>query len=155
MTITTHIYTTIPGFFFWGRLLPAAIGSLTVGGVFVLGRRAWGVGAGLIAALFLATAQFHLQHSQYVTTDVTSGFFVLLCFIFALAVAQEGRWRDYLLAGLLSGLAASTKYNAGVIALAIVAAHGLCWGRKSIVRGPRLVGAGLASMLGFVTGTPY
>ncbi|HJZ49145.1 MAG TPA: glycosyltransferase family 39 protein [Roseiflexaceae bacterium] len=148
MTVTTHIYTTIPGFFLWGRLLTVALGALTVAGVYVLGRRVWGVGAGLIGALFLAISQFHIQHSQYVTTDVASGLFVLLSFVFAFAVARQGRWRDYLLAGLLAGMAASTKYNAGVIVLPIAAAHLLCWGRQSLARGPRLVGAaGAASPL--------
>ena len=155
MTVTTHIYTTIPGFFLWGRLLTVALGGLTVAGVYVLGRRVWGTGAGLIGALFLAVSQFHLQHSQYVTTDVASGLFVLLSFIFAVEIARQGGWRAYLLAGLLAGLAASTKYNAGLIVLPIAAAHGLCWGRRSLARGARLAGAAAAALLGFVLGTPY
>ncbi|MBK9714276.1 MAG: glycosyltransferase family 39 protein [Kouleothrix sp.] len=155
MTVTTHVFTTIPEFFFWGRMLTVALGGLTVAGVYALGRRAWSAGAGLVGALFLATAQFHMRHSQYVTTDVASGLLVLLAFLLAVAVARGGRWRDYLLAGLLAGLAASTKYNAGVVALTIVAAHGLRWGRESLRRGPRLVSAGAASLLGFLIGTPY
>jgi 4-amino-4-deoxy-L-arabinose transferase-like glycosyltransferase len=155
MTVTTHIYTTIPGFFVWGRLLTVVLGGLTVAGVYLLGRRVWGAGAGLIGALFLAVSQFHLQHSQYVTTDVASGLFVLLSFIFAVAIARQGRWRAYLLAGLLAGLAASTKYNAGLIVLPIAAAHGLYWGRRWLVRSLRLAGAAAAALLGFVLGTPY
>src|SRR5215207_2120174 len=155
MTVTTHIYTTIPGFFLWGRVLTVVLGGLTVAGVYVLGRRVWGIGAGLIGALFLAISQFHLQHSQYVTTDVASGLFVLLSFIFAVAIARQGRWSAYLLAGLLAGFAASTKYNAGLIVLPIVAAHGLCWGWRSLARGARLAGAAAASLLGFLLGTPY
>ncbi len=155
MTITTHIYTTIPGFFLWGRLLTVALGGLSVAGVYVLGRRVWSAGAGLIGALFLAVAQFHLQHSQYVTTDVASGLFVLLSFVFAIAIARQGRWRDYLLAGLLAGFAASTKYNAGLIVLPIAFAHGLGWGRRSLARVGRLAGAAAAALLGFVLGTPY
>jgi 4-amino-4-deoxy-L-arabinose transferase-like glycosyltransferase len=155
MTATTHIYTTIPGFFLWGRLLTVALGGLSVAGVYGLGRRVWGVGAGLIGALFLAVSQFHLQHSQYVTTDVASGMFVLLSFIFAAEIARSGSWRAYLLAGLLAGFAASTKYNAGLIVLPIGVAHALCWGRRSLAHAARLVGAAAASLLGFVLGTPY
>jgi 4-amino-4-deoxy-L-arabinose transferase-like glycosyltransferase len=155
MTVTTHIYTTIPGFFVWGRVLTVALGGLTVAGVYQLGRRAWGVAAGLIGALFLALSQFHIQHSQYVTTDVASALFVLLSFICAVGVARHGRWRDYLLAGALAGMAASTKYNAAVIVLPIAAAHLLHWGRLSLARAPRLVGAAVASVLGFLLGTPY
>jgi 4-amino-4-deoxy-L-arabinose transferase-like glycosyltransferase len=155
MTITTHIYTTIPGFFVWGRVLTVALGGLTVAGVYLLGRRAWGVAAGLIGALLLALSQFHIQHSQYVTTDVASALFVLLSFTCAVALAREGRWRDYLLAGALAGMAASTKYNAAVIVLPIAAAHLLGWGRQSLARAPRLAGAAAAAVLGFLLGTPY
>src|SRR5262245_5572016 len=127
MHVTTHLYTTIPGFFLWGRLLTAALATLTVLFAYAIGRRVWGRGAGLIAALFLAVAPFHMRHSQYVTTDVASGWLVLMCFGAALAVARAGRWRDYLAAGAFAGLAAATKYNAGVAALMVAAAHVLYW----------------------------
>src|SRR5689334_3698702 len=70
MTITTHLYTTIPGFFLWGRMLTASIGALTVVWAYRVGRSAWSSLAGLIAALFVALSPFHMRHSQYVTTDV-------------------------------------------------------------------------------------
>jgi hypothetical protein len=127
MHITTHLYTTIPGFFLWGRLLTAVFATLTVLFAYAIGRRIWGQGAGLIAALFLALAPFHLRHSQYVTTDVASGWLVLMTFGAALAVARAGRWRDYLAAGAFAGLAAATKYNAGVAALMVAAAHLIYW----------------------------
>jgi Dolichyl-phosphate-mannose-protein mannosyltransferase len=127
MHVTTHLYTTIPGFFLWGRLLTAAIATLTVVFAYAIGRRVWSRGAGLIAALFLALAPFHMRHSQYVTTDVTSGWLILMTFGAALAVARAGRWRDYLAAGAFAGLAAATKYNAGVAALMVAAAHVMYW----------------------------
>jgi hypothetical protein len=150
---------------------------------YLIGRRVWGREAGLIAALFLALSPFHMRHSQYVTTDVASGWLVLLTFGAAVAVAQRGRWRDYLAAGAFAGLAAATKYNAGVAALMVVAAHvGYWWqppttddGQRTTDRReevgdrrqeagdgsavlwqlPRLIAAGVAALLGFVAGTPY
>jgi len=127
MTITTHLYTTIPGFFFWGRLLTVSIATLTVLSMFMLGRRVWSRGAGLIAALFVAVSPFHMRHSQYVTTDVATAWLVLLAFGASIAIARDGRWRDYLAAGAFAGLAASTKYNAGVAALMVLAAHLIYW----------------------------
>jgi 4-amino-4-deoxy-L-arabinose transferase-like glycosyltransferase len=141
MNVTTHLYTTIPGFFLWGRLLTTAIATLTVVFVFLIGRRMWGRDAGLIAALFLALSPFHMRHSQYVTTDVASGWLVLLAFGASLAVARAGRWRDYLAAGAFAGLAAAAKYNAGVAALMVVVAHVLYWwerGTRNEERGTRL-----------------
>ncbi len=127
MTVTTHLYTTIPGFFLWGRALTTTLAALTVVFAYMIGRRLWGREAGLIAALFLALSPFHMRHSQYVTTDVASGWLVLMTFGAAVAVARAGRWRDYLAAGAFAGLAAATKYNAGVAALMVVAAHVACW----------------------------
>jgi len=155
MAVTTHIYTTIPGFFLWGRVLTATIGALTVVSVGVIARRIGGWRAGLLAALFVALAPFHMRHSQYVTTDVATAWLVLLAFGASLAVAQRGRWADYLAAGAFVGLAASTKYNAGVAALMPCAAHVL-WARKAAIwRAPRLFAAGVAAVLGFAAGTPY
>lgn len=171
MAVTTHLYTTIPGFFVWGRLLTATIAALTVLCLYRLGARVWGRGAGVVAALFLALSPFHMRHSQYVTTDVTSALLVLLAFGAALAVARGGRWRDYLAAGAFAGLAASTKYNAGVAAVMVAVAHAIYWWPRSpaptaegrrrarlfapIVRLPRLIAAALAALLGFLAGTPY
>lgn len=155
MIITTHQYTTIPGFFFWGRMLTAAIAALTIVAAFRVARQVAGRAAGFVAALFLALAPFHLRHSQYVTTDMASAWLVLLVFGAALALAWHGRWRDYLAAGAFAGLAASAKYNAGVAALMVAAAHVLASPRHSLARAPRLLAAGGAAALGFVAGTPY
>lgn len=155
MLVTTHQYTTIPEFFFWGRMLTVTLAALTIVAAFRVARRLAGPLAGLLAALFLALSPFHMRHSQYVTTDVASAWLVLLAFGAALALARHGRWRDYLAAGAFAGLAASAKYNAGVAALMVVAAHMLAAPGRPLARSPRLVAAGLAALLGFVAGTPY
>lgn len=155
MSITTHLYTTVPDFFITGRLLVAALGTITVLLVDLLGRRAWNQAAGLVGALFLATLPFHLDHSRYVTTDVPSALFVLLAFMAALNILYHGAWRAYLAAGIFAGLSAATKYNAGAIVTAILAAHVLHAPRQAWARLPRLIAAGAASLGGFLIGTPY
>ncbi len=136
MPITTHLYTTVPGFFLSGRMLTVVISTLTIVSLFVIGKRVWSRGAGLIGALFLAISPFHMRHSQYVTTDVTSGWLVLLAFGASIAVARGGRWRDYLAAGAFAGLAAATKYNAGVAALMVIAAHMIYWSGQAYAPHP-------------------
>jgi 4-amino-4-deoxy-L-arabinose transferase-like glycosyltransferase len=155
MNITTDVYTTIPEFFVWGRVLAIVLGSATVLSVYLLGKRSWNRRTGLLAALFLATLPFHMRHSQYVTTDVGSGWFVLLAYIAATAILQRGHWRAYLWAGLWAGLAASTKYNAGAAVIPIVVAHLIFWRWQFFARSARLIVAGVISLLGFVIGTPY
>jgi Dolichyl-phosphate-mannose-protein mannosyltransferase len=122
MLITTHTVTTIPEFFFWARVVSASIGALTVATAYGFGARAWGRGAGLVGALFVATLPYHMRYSQFVTTDVTAAWLVLLCVGAALLIVREGRWQAYLVAGAFAGLAASAKYNAGAVALAVAAA---------------------------------
>jgi 4-amino-4-deoxy-L-arabinose transferase-like glycosyltransferase len=153
--ITTHIYTTVPEIFLWGRILTATLGALTALAALLIGSRRFGALAGALAALWLGLARFHLQHSQYVTTDVASGLLVLLAFAASLAVAHGGGWRAYLLAGALAGLSASTKYNAGIAALMVAAAHFYYWRGNAFAQLPRLVAAGAAALAGFVAGTPY
>jgi 4-amino-4-deoxy-L-arabinose transferase-like glycosyltransferase len=155
MPVTTDLYTTIPGFFVWGRALGIMIGSVTALTMFGVGKRAWSRSAGLCAALVVATSPFHMRHSQYVTTDVTSAWLTLLSFGGAIAIWRNGRWRAYLLAGVFAGLAASTKYNAAVIVLPIAVAHAIHWRRSMVREIGRLTAAAAASIAGFVIGTPY
>jgi 4-amino-4-deoxy-L-arabinose transferase-like glycosyltransferase len=213
----TYYYTTVPGFFLWGRVLTAFVGAITTLALFLIGRRWWGTGAALVAAVVLAFSPIHVRHSQFLTVDVASALMTLLALGAALRLIDEGRrtgdgrrgtddrqpttddgrttierrelrtenqelrtenkgtkeqknkgtssrslvpspqslWRDYALAGLLVGLAASTKYNAGMVALAVVLAHVLRWRRESLRTFGLLLVAGGMSALGFLIGTPY
>jgi len=152
--LTTHIYTTVPWVFLWGRTLTALLGGLTVVLVGMTAQRA-GALAALGAAAWLALARYHLQHSQYVTTDVAAGLFVVLAFAAALRIAHDGSWPATMLGGLAIGLAASTKYNAAAVAPMIVLAHVLAWRGAAAPRIGRLLAAGALACLGFVAGTPY
>lgn len=155
MLVTTDLYTTIPSFFIWGRMLAIVIGSVTVLGLFALGKRVWSRSAGLCAAFFLATAPYHMRHSQYVTTDVASAWLVLLAYLAATFILYSGHWRAYLAAGFFAGLAASTKYNAAVVVLPIAVAHVLHWQRATLRQLPQLIAAAGTSIFAFVLGTPY
>lgn len=152
---TTDLYVTVPGFFVWGRLLTLALGVLTVGLALLVGRRWFGERAGLLGGLLLAVLPYHMRHSQYITTDVATGLTALLALGGALLVLDAGTWRRYALAGFAAGLAAGTKYNAGAVVLALIAAHGLHWGRGSLRQFGRLPWAALWSLIGFAATTPY
>lgn len=155
LPLTTDLYLTTPGFFVWGRVLTAVVGAATAGLLYLVGRRWWSPGVGLAAAAVLATLPFHMRHSQYITVDVASALTTLLALGAALRLLDRPGWRDYALAGLATGLAASTKYNAGAVALAVVVAHGLRWRRESLRQFPRLPWAALWSLIGFLAATPY
>jgi hypothetical protein len=50
-------------------------------------------------------------------------FWMLAAFVCCQRIFERGRWQDYLLAGLLTGVAAATKYNGLGVGVAIPAAH--------------------------------
>jgi 4-amino-4-deoxy-L-arabinose transferase-like glycosyltransferase len=151
---TSDIYTSVPGFFVWGRLLTVAFALATIWLTYRIGRRRLGRAAGLIAAATLAVLPFHVRHSQYITTDVASGFTALLAVWAALRVLDAPSWRRYAVAGLAVGLAAGTKYNVALVAGAVVTAHALVWRGRSLREIGRLLLAGLGSAGGFLLTTP-
>jgi hypothetical protein len=148
--------TTAPMIFIWARGTTALLGAATVPALWALGRRMFGWRVGLLAALLLLVARFHIRHSHYATPDVPTGLWVTLALIGAWQVARDGSWRGYLLAGLGAGLAAGTKYNAGAVALAVVLAHTLHW-RRDLLGRPflRLCAGGAVALLVFLATTPY
>jgi hypothetical protein len=64
-----------------------------------------------------------LRHSTFISPDIFAAFFTTsTLFASSLIVLRGDRW-TYILAGIMAGLAASSKYNAGLVAVAIPAAH--------------------------------
>lgn len=105
------------------RLVSVVAGVLTVAVTYLLGSAVLGSRAGLLAALILALMPLHVLNSDYATVDVTLTLFVALTLLFAARLARHPTPRDYLLAGLCAGLAASTKYTGGLVLVAPVVAH--------------------------------
>jgi 4-amino-4-deoxy-L-arabinose transferase-like glycosyltransferase len=121
------------------RLLVALLNTGTVALAAALGQRMGGRRAGLLAAAFLAVMPLHVQQAHFGTADVPLAFFVTGTLLFATRLAERGRWRDAVLAGLWAGLALGCKAGAALLALPLVAACGV---GPATVRGR--VGRGLA-----------
>jgi len=134
------------------RLLSAGFGVATVYVTWRLGRRAVGRRAGFLAALFMAVAYLHVRDSHFGVTDVAMTFFCALSLLPILSVLESGGRGAYVLAGLSIGLGVSTKYNAALLALPLVAAH-LLHGKRA--RWPRLVLAGVVAAGAFLCATPF
>lgn len=156
---TAHIVhiRDMPNHFFYlpGRLATALMGVATVGLIYLVCRRMYGeergTKVGLTAGLFLAIIPAHVAESRWITPNVPTGFFVLLSFYFAYRVWEEGKWYDYLLAGLSGGLAASAKYNGVLVVVSLLIAHLLSSRRNCTYL---LVGI-VAVPIAFLMGTPY
>ncbi len=93
--------------------------------------------AGVVTAIMVAVNPLHIRLSQMIAVDSMLAFFCSAAILIMLDVAQSGGMRRALSAGLLVGLAASTKYTGAVLLAPLVVATvmGL---RKD---GPRTAGA--------------
>ena len=163
----TYQFTTAPTFYIWARALTALLGSLTMPLLFQVGRRMFGWPVGLLAAIGLALSSYHIEHSHFITTDVPTGLWVTLALMGIWGVATSGQRRDYLLAGIATGLAAGTKYNAGVVGLTLGVATALyladarrvadrpAWRRLVARHTALLLAAGTLALLVFLATTPF
>ena len=107
--------TTTP--YMIARYLSAGAGIASVLVLFRIGQRLFGQAAGLASAALLAVAFLHVRDSHFGVTDVPMTFLALVAFFYILRVSESARTRDVIAAGVASGLATSTKYNAALLAL--------------------------------------
>jgi len=113
------------GVAFVGRLTSAVMGVLTVLAIGWIGWRMLGPWTGVLGALFLALAFIHVRDSHYATNDVPSVLLLTLSVAASLSLLHRPTMRAYLLAGLLGGLATSTKYSVGLFVVPLVIAHAI------------------------------
>ena len=147
----------------------ALCGTLTIVVLFRVGRRIAGDTIGVLTAAFLAVALLHVRESHFAMTDALMTLLVWtsLAFLVSTALAdvdgdQPSRRAAILCAyaGLASGLAMSTKYNAAAVGVAMAALQIVwVWRRPSAVLSWRMwvpsLTFGLMMMVGFLVATPY
>ena len=134
-----------------GRIITALLGSVTVLLLYLALRREspW---LARISAAFLAICPLHVVTSHYATVDVPATLFLTLAFLFTLRGADRADARAALPVGLAVGLAAATKYNAGLFLLPALVAP-LFAGQKLKLGWWLALPAG--ALVGFLIGNPY
>lgn len=137
------------------RLLSAAMGTWGVGLLLgTPGGRREGL-AGMASASLLAGCFLHVRDSHFGVTDVSMVSLATATVLAAENLRQKPGIREALWAGLLGGLATSTKYNGALLALPLALA---CWpevGSPKKEELKRVGAAALAMVGGFLVGTPY
>lgn len=88
-----------------------------------IGRRFFDLVSARILALTLASCAGLVAHAHYLSVDVPLAFWMLAAFYWCLKVLERGSVADYVIAGVLIGIAAATKYNGLAIAASLVLAH--------------------------------
>lgn len=97
------------------RIAMALLGAVCAGLTFLLGKRLFGTGVGLLAALLLALNNLHIGWSQVVRSDVQASVFMLWALLLAVRLAETGRTRHAVWAGLVTGVAIATKWPAATV----------------------------------------
>jgi 4-amino-4-deoxy-L-arabinose transferase-like glycosyltransferase len=143
-----------PRLYLYGRALTAMIGVAAVALAFAVGWRLRSTAMGLTAAGALAVSPLFVANSHYITINAPAGFMALLALFVTLKLFDNPPHPLLTVfpAAVVCGLAASTKYNAGVVVFGLVLAVALTQRGIKLLRGLLLVPAG--AMLGFFAGTP-
>src|SRR5262249_3319757 len=104
------------------RVLSAIAGVVTIWLVYRLADRLFDRLTALTAAFFMAAAFLHVRDSHFGVTDVPMPALVVGAWCsLSLVFEDPKRIRSWILAGVLAGLAASTKYNGGLVAASAIA----------------------------------
>lgn len=151
-----------PLVFYWlSRVFSALLGAFTIIPVFLTAKYLFNYRAGLFAALILTFLPFHIWTSHFALLDVPTAFWISWALYFSARLLYERNFHYYILAGLFIGLAASTKYNGGLVVLLVPIAHVLrvfhnaeekLIDKEGI---QMLVYSGLFALFGFLVGTPF
>ncbi|MBQ35411.1 MAG: hypothetical protein CME04_03395 [Gemmatimonadaceae bacterium] len=133
----------------WVNALSGGVTMLLVAG---LARQIYGRRAGLIALGLSAVAVLPVRQSPVAGLDVPMTMWYVAAAWSAVRLVSHPGTKGYLWAGVLAGLAASTKYHGALAAIPIVVAHVSL--RRSLVD-RRLWIAGGATVATFLAGSPY
>jgi 4-amino-4-deoxy-L-arabinose transferase-like glycosyltransferase len=149
--ITTYPF---PGVFLAGRMVSAILGALMVWSLYRISARVWGQRVGLIAAGLLAVLPAMVRHSHFIIADTSMGMLMLVALELIVMAYEQASYRSFLLAGVLTGLAASSKQPAIQLAPALLLAavgQRLPSGRRFWMACMGLIGI----VVGYLIGTPY
>jgi 4-amino-4-deoxy-L-arabinose transferase-like glycosyltransferase len=109
-------------FFLLARVVVALLGTASVWLLYLLGARLFNRAAGLLASAVMAVAFLPVFYGHLALNDVPTLVGLTLSLLGTAGVLRRGRMIDYLLAGVGLGLAAATKYTAGVMLLPLLGA---------------------------------
>ena len=148
-------YAADPGdVFLVARIVSAVLGTAAVGLLAWAGTRLFDRRVGLLAAALLAVAFLPVHYAHFALNDVPTLAPLCLALVGVAGVLRKGTRLDYALAGAGLGLACATKYTAGIVLLALIAAAALGPGAAGV----RVRGLALASVVafgGFAVANPY
>ncbi|MCB9029553.1 MAG: glycosyltransferase family 39 protein [Deltaproteobacteria bacterium] len=141
-----------------GRLMSATAGTLSIYLTYTISKRLFSTHTGLLSAAALALFPLHITCSRYVKEDALLLFMILLTIHFVVKAVKQDKAALLLIAGLLAGASAATKYS-GILVFAVIIGAPFLKSRHVLKPDLRFLKFALfASLLipvGFVICTPY
>ena len=110
-------------FYLINRCFTAFLGTATIFVTYAMVKHLFNKKTGLIASLFLSLAYLHVRDSHFGVTDVPTTFFIMCAMLFIIKSYKIKDLRNYMLAGIFTGLAISTKYTAILLVLPMLLVH--------------------------------
>lgn len=105
-----------------GRFTVVCFSTATIFALFLAVRQMFDTLSGLAASSMLSVSMLHVEESRLIRPDIPAVFFATLFLLFTAKALDSNNRRYYLFAGALAGLAAATKYNAGMILIMVLVA---------------------------------
>ncbi|HUW10567.1 MAG TPA: glycosyltransferase family 39 protein, partial [Anaerolineae bacterium] len=112
----------VPGYAFVGRFLMGVADTFTVYLVYLIARKLYGKGAGLLAAAFSAFTVTQIQLAHFFAVDPISATFTLLAIYGAMLMVERRTAGAAVVTGVGAGLAVASKFSALPILAAPVVA---------------------------------
>lgn len=126
-------FTGYDGIHFVGRFLSGLLDLVSIGFIFLIGRRLYDWRVGLLAALLLALSVMAIQQSHFFTVDNWAAALCTIAFYWAVRAAGELRARWYVLFGVFTGLAMASRINVAPVAL-LSGVSGAIWLSRRVTR---------------------
>ena len=140
------------------RTANTLVSAVTVAVCMAAAGRLYGRTGGYLAGVVLAVMPLHARFAHLAITDVAAGLFTALAVLYGVKIVQEQRWGDIVLAGVYAGLAAASKYPAGLALVPVLVACLLSRPWREIARRYSLAALAapvIAAGLSFVVASPY
>ncbi len=109
------------------RLFSALAGALGVAAIYFIGRRLWGQGVGLAAAILLAGSHVHLHYSRLGMTNIWEPLVMTLAFGSILLAWRRGGRLGWLIAGICVGITPYFYGSAHLFPLMLIPFLGWGW----------------------------
>jgi 4-amino-4-deoxy-L-arabinose transferase-like glycosyltransferase len=154
--LTQHFRASPTDFYVIGRLWSIAFAVAAIPLIFLLGRRCFSAGVGLVGASLWALLPLVVYYGREVRTDSAAVFFTLLSILLIARLVDRPTLRNHVLAGISVGLGVASRYFLVTLIPVLVAAGVIAIRRKVPGASIRRVAGGVgAAVVGFALATPY